>query len=121
MVAIRSTLIAATFAVCVAAQQIADGQVIASTTVAPATQIGDGQIQVTTSAPAVVPVSQISDGQIQAPTGISSGAPAPSPNGTTIAPVTPTPSAFTGAANVMAWSKEIAVVAVGAVAGLVML
>ena len=120
MVAIRNTLIAAVFAVCVVAQQQADGQITASTSVAPATQISDGQIQVTTSAP-VVPVSQISDGQIQAPTGISSGAPAPSPNGTTIAPVTPTPSAFTGAANVMAWSKEIAVVAVGAVAGLVML
>lgn len=45
--------------------QIGDGQIQASTSGAPVTQISDGQIQASTGAP----VSQISDGQIQASTG----------------------------------------------------
>jgi len=174
MPSIQNVLLSATFAAFVAAQQQSDGQVTASTSVAPASQVTDGQIQVTTSAPVApvsqitdgqiqvttsapvapvsqitdgqiqvttaapvapvsqisdgqiqvttaAPASQISDGQIQIPTTISTGVMAPSPNGTTVVAATATPSAFTGAANIMAWSKEIAVVAVGAAAGLVML
>ena len=119
-----------TFAALAAAQQQADGQVTASTslagqqtdgqltvatsvpTVAPISQITDGQIQ----APTVVPVSQISDGQIQGPTGVSSGAMMPT-NGSTIAPATPSPSAFTGAANIMSWSNAaVGIVGVAALA-----
>ena len=134
-----------TFAALAAAQQQADGQVTASTslagqmtdgqltvatsvggqqtdgqvtvptsvpTVAPVSQITDGQVQ----APTVVPVSQISDGQIQGPTGVSSMVVMPT-NGSTIAPATPSPSAFTGAANVMAWSNAaVGIVGVAALA-----
>ena len=107
------------FAALVAAQEAADGQVTASTSVAPVSQITDGQIQVTTAAP-VIPVSQISDGQIQGPTAVSSGYPVPTTNGTTIAPATPSPSAFTGAANIMAWSNVAAAGVVG-VAGVALL
>lgn len=126
------------FATFAAAQQAADGQVTASTSVAGqqtdgqvtvatsvagqqtdgqvtvatslAGQQTDGQVTVATSAPTVAPVSQISDGQIQGPTAVSTGPVSPS-NGSTIAPATPSPSAFTGAANIMAWSNA----AVGAV------
>ena len=108
-----------TFAALAAAQQQADGQITASTSIAPVSQITDGQIQVTTAAP-VIPVSQISDGQIQGPTAVSSGLPVPTTNGTTIAPATPSPSAFTGAANLMAWSNMAAAGVVG-VAGAALL
>ena len=130
-------ILVVSFAALVAAQQQSDGQITASTslagqktdgqitvptsvpTVAPVSQITDGQIQVTTAAP-VVPVSQISDGQIQGPTAVSSGHSVPSGNASTIAPVTPSPSAFTGAANIMAWSN-VAVVGVVGVAALAFL
>ena len=110
-----------TFAALAAAQQQADGQVTAPTSVAPVSQITDGQVQVTTAAPvatttSVVPVSQISDGQIQGPTAVSSGVPVPTTNGTTIAPATPSPSAFTGAASFMAWSNVAAAGVVGVAA-----
>lgn len=95
--------------------QQTDGQVTVPTsvpTVAPVSQITDGQVQ----APTVVPVSQISDGQIQGPTGVSHGPVVPT-NGSTIAPATPSPSSFTGAANVMAWSNvAVGVVGVAALA-----
>ena len=146
MPSIQKILLTATFAAFVAAQQQTDGQVTAPTSVAgqqtdgqvtvatsAAGQQTDGQVTVATSvagqqtdgqvtvATSVAPASQISDGQIQIPTAVSTGAPVPSPNGTTIAPATPSPSAFQGAANAMGWTKEIAFVAIGAVAGLVML
>ena len=105
----------------VSAGQQTDGQVTVATSVAPVSQISDGQIQATTAAPVVtstpvVPVSQISDGQIQGPTAVSSGVPVPTTNGTTIAPATPSPSAFTGAASFMAWSNVAAAGVVGVVA-----
>ena len=99
-------------------KQISDGQVQAVTTapsVTPVKQISDGQVQAVTSAPAVTPVKQISDGQIQA---VSTGVPSPSANGTFAAP---SPSAFVGAANIMAFSKEMVVAAVGAAAGFALL
>lgn len=116
-----------TFAALAVAQQQSDGQVTAPTslagqqtdgqitvptsapTVAPISQISDGQVQ----APTVAPVSQIGDGQIQGPTAVSSGIVAPTNGSIT----TPTPSAFTGAANVMAWSNAAAgIVGVAALA-----
>ncbi|KAL6713962.1 hypothetical protein ACLMJK_008456 [Lecanora helva] len=99
-------------------QQITDGQVQAPTSavVTPVQQITDGQVQVQ---PTVTPVQQISDGQVQAgATGASAGMPAPSSNGTV---ASPSPSAFVGAANVMAFSKEMVIAAVGAAAGFAML
>ncbi|VEU20796.1 DEKNAAC101655 [Brettanomyces naardenensis] len=57
----------ATTGVAPAASQISDGQVQATTgAAAPVTQIGDGQVQASTGAAA--PVSQIGDGQVQAAT-----------------------------------------------------
>ncbi|MCJ1273074.1 hypothetical protein MMC21_000863 [Puttea exsequens] len=113
-------------------QQIPDGQVQAVTAAPPAaSQIGDGQIQVPTSVPVVsqitdgqvqVPTavaSQISDGQIQVPTVASTGSPAPSSNGTFTSPA-PT-AAFTGAANLLSFNKEVVVAAMGAAAGFAML
>ena len=94
--------------------QITDGQIQAPTSV-PVKQITDGQIQIPTSAP--TPVKQISDGQIQQ---VSTGVPAPSPNGTFTHPG-PSASAFTGAANILGWSQEMALAAVGAAAGFAML
>lgn len=102
--------------------QITDGQIQAVTSaphVTPVAQITDGQIQAVTSAPHVTPVVQITDGQVQAAgTGASTGMPSPSANGTFAAP---SPSAFVGAANIMGYSKEIVVAAVGAAAGFAML
>ena len=109
------SLLFVTFAALAVAQQQADGQVTVATSVAPVSQITDGQVQVTTAAP-VVPVTQISDGQIQGPTAVSSGVPVTPTNGTTIAPATPSPSAFTGAANFMAWSNVAAAGVVGVAA-----
>ena len=99
---------------------------------APVFQISDGQIQVHPTTP---PVSQISDGQIQvhtstAPVSVkpssgtvqSTGAVNKTSNATTVAPVTKAPAAtFTGAAAVMAWSKEVAVAAVCVAAGFAIL
>ena len=102
-------------------------------------QIGDGQIQVT-SAPIVTPtpkvtstapaVAQITDGQIQvvstkaptttAPVVASTGAPAPSANGT-FSSVKPSGTPFTGAANMLSWSQEAAVLAIGAAGAFAML
>lgn len=48
--------------------QIGDGQVQASTSGAPVSQISDGQVQASTAAATGAPVSQIPDGQIQAST-----------------------------------------------------
>ena len=105
-------------------------------------QIPDGQVQVPTSTvPKVAPtlVTQITDGQIQKPVPTvgpistapapkptvvvpSKGLPAPSSNGTfTTGSPGATPSAFHGAANMLGWSKEIVIGAVGVAAGLAML
>lgn len=88
-------------------------------------QISDGQVQVPTAAPPVVtpkptlappplPTAPIVTG--------ASGAPNPPANGTftTGAPAATSPAPYTGAANLLSWSKEIAV-AGAAVAGLAML
>jgi len=110
-------------------KQITDGQIQAVTSVpsvTPVKQITDGQIQAVTSAPVakvtVTPVKQITDGQIQAPkaTGASTGVVAVPSNGT-IASNKPTATAFTGAANILGWSQEAAVAAVGAAAAFAML
>jgi len=102
--------------------QITDGQIQAVTSaphVTPVAQITDGQIQAVTSAPHVTPVVQITDGQVQAAgTRASTGMRSHSANGTFAAP---SPSAFVGAANIMGYSKEIVVAAVGAAAGFAML
>lgn len=72
--------------------------------------------------------SQISDGQIQVPTATilttapapiatgTSGIPVPPTNGTftTGAPAATSPAPFTGAANLMSWSKEMVVVGAAA-------
>ena len=123
MPSIQKIVISLAFAVAVAAQgsQIPDGQVQAVSTVTPTpvAQITDGQVQAVTTAPVVTPVKQITDGQVQAVgTGVSTGVPSPSANGTFAAP---SPSAFAGAANILGFSKEIAVAAVGAAAGFAML
>ena len=106
--------------------QISDGQVQAPTstpaaTVAPVSQIADGQVQAPSTTPeaTVAPISQISDGQIQAPTAVSSVI-VPSTNGTLVTPTAPA-ATFTGAANILAWSQEMAMVAVGAAAGAALL
>ena len=118
MLSIKKLLIAASFAALAAAQasQIGDGQPQIPTTAPAATEIGDGQPQVPTTAPAV---SQITDGQIQGPTAISSGAPVPSANGTGV--VAPSPSPFVGAGNALAWSKGMGGAAIVVVAGLAMM
>lgn len=78
--------------------------------------------------------SQISDGQIQVPTHtVLTTAPAPIATGTTGVPIPPTngtfttgapaatsPVPYTGAANILSWSKEIVVVGAAA-AGYAML
>ena len=104
-----------------AQSQIADGQIQAPTsaTVAPISQISDGQVQAPTSA-TIAPISQISDGQVQAPTSASTGIVPPPSNGTLTTPTAPA-ATFTGAANILAWSQEMAMVAVGAAAGAALL
>ncbi|KAL9007066.1 MAG: hypothetical protein Q9188_000189 [Gyalolechia gomerana] len=98
MPSIKNVLVALAFAAAVSAQagQQADGQVTAnSATVAPVTQIGDGQIQQPTSSSTVAPVTQINDGQIQQPTSVATVAPVSqisdgqiqAPPATTVAPV----------------------------------
>ncbi|KAI4167520.1 MAG: hypothetical protein LQ343_007152 [Gyalolechia ehrenbergii] len=98
MHSIKNVLVALAFAAAVSAQagQQADGQVTAnSATVAPVTQIGDGQIQQPTSSSTVAPVTQINDGQIQQPTSVATVAPVSqisdgqiqAPPATTVAPV----------------------------------
>lgn len=112
-------------------KQITDGQIQAVTSVpapsvAPVKQITDGQVQAVTSVPkpTVTPVKQITDGQIQAVTTIatvaSTGKVAPASNGTFTSPA-PSATHFTGAANLMGWSQELAVAAIGAAAGFAML
>jgi len=146
MPSIQKIVVSLAFAASVFAQtQIADGQVqqitdgqVQAVTATPVKQITDGQIQaVTTVAPTVAPVAQITDGQIQAVTvtpvkqitdgqiqavttlaSVSTGVPSPSANGTFTAPA---PSAFKGAANIVGWSQELAVAAIGAAAGFAML
>lgn len=130
MPSIQKIVVSLAFAASVLAQtQIADGQVqqitdgqVQAVTATPVVQITDGQIQaVTTVAPTVTPVAQITDGQIQAVTtlaSVSTGIPSPSANGTFTAPA---PSAFKGAANIVGWSQELAVAAIGAAAGFAML
>lgn len=96
------------FAVAVSAQsQIDDGQIQVPTAVV---QIDDGQIQVPTSVPAPLTTAP-------APiVTVSSGIPVPTSNGTftTGAPGT-TPAPFTGAASILGWSREIAMIGIAAV------
>lgn len=105
MVSIKSIVLSVAFAVAVSAQS----------------QIPDGQVQVPTAAPPVVTPTPI---VVTKPltTVISSGVPQASANGTftTGAPAATSPAPYTGAANLLSWSKEIAV-AGAAVAGLAML
>jgi len=120
-----------------AVSQIHDGQVQAPTGVV--SQINDGQVQVPTAVSTVKGVTQITDGQIQAPTAVSTvqgatqitdgqiqvasatGGAAPPPANGTFATSKPSATAFTGAAAIMSWSKEIVVAAVGVAAGFAML
>lgn len=113
-------------------KQISDGQPQAATSApsvtiapsvtpapsAPVKQIGDGQIQAATST--VTPVKQIGDGQIQAGTHASTGV-VPVPTNGTIASNKPSASAFAGSANMLGWSQEVAIAAIGAAAGFAML
>jgi len=102
-----------------AVKQITDGQVQVAPTVTPVTpvkQITDGQIQVV---PTVTPVKQITDGQIQAAGTAASTGVVPVPSNGTIASATPT--AFTGAANIIGWSQEAVIAAIAAAAGFAML
>ena len=102
----------------VAASQVSDGQVQATTKAATVSQISDGQIQATTSVPRV---SQISDGQIQATTGrpvvsqISDGQIQATANGTR-ATSSPTVQAFTGAAALPTLRAELFGLAAGVLA-----
>lgn len=108
MVSIKSIIVSVAFAVAVSAQS----------------QISDGQIQVPTAAPPVVtPAPTVAPPLSTGPAVIvSSGVPVPSANGTftTGAPAATSAVPYTGAANLLSWSKEIAVAGV-AVAGLAML
>ena len=111
MVSFKSIILSLAFAAAVSAQQ----------------QIADGQVQVPTTAPAVVTPKPTSVAPplitgVKPPVVISSGVPVPSANGTftTGAPAATSPAPYTGAANLLSWSKEIAV-AGAAVAGLAML
>ena len=105
-------------------KQITDGQIQAVTSVpsvTPVKQITDGQIQAVTSVPSVTPVKQITDGQIQAVgTGAATGK-VPVPSNGTVASTKPSASAFAGAANMLGWSQEVAIAAIGAAAGFAML
>lgn len=88
------------------------GQIQATSTAAPVSQISDGQIQATTAAAAattsaVAVVSQISDGQIQA---------TPGANATVTTATTASPSQFTGAANAMTVGSAFAAVIAGVAA-----
>ena len=104
-------------------KQITDGQIqqVTSTptpvAVTPAVkQITDGQIQQVTSTPTPIispPVKQITDGQIQQ-VASASLKPSPSVNATTVTTASPVP--FKGAASLMSYSKDLAVVAIGAAA-----
>lgn len=95
--------------------QIGDGQIQASTAAVPITQIGDGQIQAPTKAAVI---TQIGDGQIQAPTKaavisqISDGQIQAPTNGSRVASATPVP--FTGAASSV--SAQVFAVAAGLLA-----
>lgn len=83
-----------------------------------ASQITDGQIQVPTSS---VPLST-APAPTTAATVYSTGAPGPTSNGTFITGVpAPTASAFPGAGNMLAWSKEIVIGAAGVAVGLALL
>lgn len=103
MVSIKSLILSVAFAALVSAQS----------------QISDGQVQVPTAAPPVVtPVPTVTPPLTTAVTPVSSGVPVPIANGTF---TTGAPAAtYTGAANLLSWSKEM-VVAGAAVAGLAML
>lgn len=91
--------------------QITDGQVQQQTSVVtPIAQISDGQVQQQTTA-VVTPISQIADGQVQQQAS-ASASPSPSANGTSV--VSPSPSAFLGAAGIMSYSLELVLLAVGA-------
>ncbi|MCJ1224689.1 hypothetical protein MMC12_001334 [Toensbergia leucococca] len=120
MPSIQKIILSLAFTAFVAAQsQISDGQIQAATSTAVAvSQITDGQIQATTAT--VVPVTQITDGQIQATTASATISSFTTANGT-FSTGTASPSTFTGAANIMGWSKEIAGAAVGLAAGVVLL
>ncbi|MCJ1457078.1 hypothetical protein MMC28_007444 [Mycoblastus sanguinarius] len=123
MPSIKQIIILA-FATAVAAQQqISDGQVqivspLSVSTVPAVAQITDGQIQAVTTTAAAV--KQITDGQIQVATAASTGAPVPTSNGTFTA-VSPSATHFTGAAPILGWSQEMAVLAVGAAGAVAML
>lgn len=87
------------------------------------TQIVDGQIQVPTAAPSIVTViSRTPTPTAPTVTVRTSAGPLPTTNGTvTTGAPAKTPTAFPGAANMMVWSKEIAVGAVGVAVGLAFL
>lgn len=108
MVSFKSIILSVAFAAAVSAQS----------------QISDGQIQVPTAAPPIVTPKPtvVAPPLSTAVVHISSGVPVPSANGTftTGAPAATSPAPYTGAANLLSWSKEIAV-AGAAVAGLAML
>ena len=108
MLSIKTIILSVAFAAAVSAQS----------------QIADGQIQVPTSAPPVVtPAPTVAPPLSTAPVVIiSSGVPVPTANGTftTGAPAATSPVPYTGAANLLSWSKEIAI-AGAAVAGLAIL
>ncbi|MCJ1374010.1 hypothetical protein MMC20_005240 [Loxospora ochrophaea] len=127
MVSFKNLALVALASFAAAQTESSDGQIEVPTSTALAiSQISDGQIQATTA----VLVSQISDGQPQVPTTLvvpppippivsapsGSAAPIPTTNGTfTVSTATPTSTAaaFTGAANIIGWSNEIAGAAMG--------
>ena len=148
MPSIQKIILALAFAATALSAQISDGQLQQPTTpVAVVKQITDGQLQQVTSTPTpvVTPavVKQITDGQIQQVTtsttpivtpavkqitdgqiqqvASASAAPVPSKNGTTVTTPGAPAATFTGAAPIMAFSSELAAVAVGAVAVFAML
>lgn len=123
MPSIQKIVLALTFVASALAAQISDGQIQQPTvtpTIAPAVkQITDGQIQQVTVTPTPTiapPVKQITDGQVQQVS--ASIKPVATTNGTI---TTPTPAAFKGAASLMTFDKEMAVVAVGAAAAFALL
>lgn len=106
MVFIKSIILSVAFAAAVSAQS----------------QISDGQIQVPTSAPAVVTPKPTVAPPLSTAVIASTGGTAPPVNGTFTSktPAATSPAPYTGAANLLSWSKEMAV-AGAAVAGLAML